>query len=124
VIGVGASVYDLFNGLGYTAHPMHAAEKSDKTDASGKLGFFNKRAEWWWQLREALDPARGATLALPPDAALKADLTAPLWEMRGPRILVESKETIRERLGRSTNRADAVLLALNAPQSGWLLWEG
>jgi hypothetical protein len=44
---------------------------------------------------------------------LRAELTAPTWELTPRGILVESKEDIRKRLGRSTNKADAVVMALS-----------
>lgn len=99
---------------------MNASSASSETDASGKLSFYNLRAEWWWKFREALDP-RTSVVALPPDQALKAELTAPKWSLRGRRILVESKDDIKSRIGRSTNRADAVLLAMQEDAGQWFL---
>ena len=79
----------------------------------GKLGFVNKRAEAWWKFREALDPDQdgGSPVDLPDDAALLAELTAPTFEVGRGGIQVESKKDIRKRLGRSTDRADAVIMA-------------
>ena len=71
----------------------------------------------WWMLREALDPVNGVKVALPPDNALQADLTAPLWEVRPgerPKIYVEAKKDMMKRLGRSPDRGDAVVYAWNA----------
>jgi hypothetical protein len=41
------------------------------------------RAEAWWRMREALDPDRegGSHIKLPPDPELRADLTAPTYEV-------------------------------------------
>jgi hypothetical protein len=47
---------------------------------------------------------------LPPDASLVADLTAPTYEIKGGKIQVESKENVCKRLGRSTDRGDAVVM--------------
>jgi hypothetical protein len=76
------------------------------------LAFANKRAEAWWRFREALDPEQpnGASLALPPDAELRADLAAPRWELRGRGIQIESKDEIRKRIGRSPGKGDAVVM--------------
>jgi hypothetical protein len=71
----------------------------------------NKRAETWWKFREALDPAYGNGLALPPDPQLRADLTSPTWKLTPRGIQIESKDEIRKRLGRSPDRGDAVVLA-------------
>ena len=67
------------------------AEKSTKVTRDGKLGFVNLRAELWWKFREALDPQTGADIALPPDPALVADLTAPRWKLTPRGIQVELK---------------------------------
>ena len=92
--------------------PFVASAKSEaRTKPKGELGFVNKRAESWWRMREALDPANLSEMALPPDPALKVELTAPTWRLKLDKILVESKDEIRERIGRSTDRADAVVMA-------------
>lgn len=111
VIGVGTSPVDI--GKIYKLHivPMHAAEGSEATDRSGKLGFVNKRAEWYWKFRESLDPILGDGIALPPDPELKADLTAPKWELMARGIKVESKDDIIDRLKRSPDKGDAVIYA-------------
>ena len=70
-------------------------------------------------MRESLDPAFNPTLAIPDDDELLAELTAPTWEIGiDNKIQVESKDDLRERLGRSTDRADAVLQTL-ATDSEW-----
>jgi hypothetical protein len=43
---------------------------------------------------------------------LRADLCAPTWSLTAGGILVESKDDIRRRLGRSTNKGDAVVMCL------------
>lgn len=90
------------------------AEKSVRRTSDRKLGFYNKRSEVIWRFREALDPGQpgGSPIALPPDdAELVADLTAPTFEVVPNGIKVESKQDVCERLGRSTDKGDAVQLA-------------
>lgn len=111
VIGVGASVFDLARGHGLAAHAMDARQTSYARDASGQWGFANKRAEWWWLFREALDPLTGDDLALPPDRELLADLTAPRWFVKTRGIQVEDKDDLMERIGRSPDRGDSCVLA-------------
>lgn len=111
VIGVGSSVYDHAKGLGLPAVAVNVGAGSDQTDRSGKLHFGNIRAELWWKFREALDPLLGSGLALPDDPDLVTELCAPRFFVRAGRLWVESKDDVRERIGRSTDRADAVLLA-------------
>ncbi len=112
VIGVGASAYDHLDGLRVNVQASNASEASLATDRSGKLGFVNKRAEWWWKMREALDPHYGDNLALPPDRELLVDLCTPKWKVSTRGIQVEAKEDIVKRLGRSPDRGDSAVLAL------------
>jgi hypothetical protein len=112
VVGVGTSPYDHLRDNGIDVQALNGAEASSARDRSGRLGFVNKRAEWWWRMREALDPDHGDDLALPPDRALLADLAAPRWKLTARGIQVESKEDIMRRLGRSPDRADAAVYAL------------
>lgn len=102
------------NGIAFTG--FNGANKSTaQTVGAAKLSFYNKRAEAWWRFREALDPDQqgGSAVMLPPDAELRAELAAPTWELKPTGILVESKDEIRKRIGRSTNKADAVVMALS-----------
>lgn len=117
VNGIGASVVDRGRELRAPIIAFVAAGKPEHAgveirDRSGELGFVNIRAAAWWNLREMLDPAFGATLALPPDDELIGELVAPRWKIAsGGKILIESKEEIYERLNRSTDSADAVVQA-------------
>ena len=97
---------------------MNGSEGSTERDRSGRLGFVNKRAEWWWRMREALDPENGEDICLPPDPELLADLCAPTWMLKARGIQVESKDEIKERIGRSPDRGDAAVYALADTQGG------
>ena len=88
-----------------------ASGGSQARTKDGKLEFLNIRAASWWKLREELDPSGDPHIELPPDPRLQAQLTAPTWKLRGTRIIVESKDDIRSRLGSSTDEADAVIMA-------------
>ncbi len=113
VIGVGAGVVDQLraNRLPVTAFNASAATK--RRDSTGAWKFPNVRSASWWNVRELLDPHQGSTLALPPDDELAAELTVPRWApAAGSLIRVEDKDTVRKRLGRSTDSADAVCMAL------------
>lgn len=111
VIGVGASPYDLMREAQIQVIGVNVAEASHKNDRSGRLRFANLRSQLWWDLRDALDPENDLGTALPPDPELLADLCAPRWTLSGIRIQVESREKIIERIGRSPDRASAVILA-------------
>jgi hypothetical protein len=94
---------------------FNGAQTSTRATMDGELQFANKRAEAWWRLREALDPDRdgGSVIALPPDAELRADLAAPTYEVSARGILIESKDALRKRLGRSPGKGDAVVMCLS-----------
>jgi len=111
VIGVGSSVYDTLVGLGIKVTGINFGAGTTATDKSGKIKLRNVRAEAYWKLREALDPDRGDNLALPPDPELLADLCAPKWRLTGSGILIEDKQEIIARIGRSPDCGDAVALA-------------
>lgn len=112
VIGVGSSPFDYLNDLRMPVIGVNVAESATSADKSGRLRFFNLRSQLWWQLREALDPANNTGIVLPPDSELLADLTAPRWELRGTTIKVESREDIVRRIGRSPDRASALMLTM------------
>ncbi len=56
---------------------------SSAKSRDGLFTFRNFRAEAVWSLREALDPAFGATIMLPPDPELYAELCAYRYELKG-----------------------------------------
>lgn len=111
VIGVGTSVYDHLKTTKMDVNAVNFAEKSIEKDKSGQLPFRNKRAEYWWRMREDLDPQNDKGIALPNDSRLKADLCAPRWKLVSGGIQIESKEEIIKRIGRSPDSGDAVVLA-------------
>jgi hypothetical protein len=95
------------------------AEASTRRTKDNLLGFWNKRAEIYWRLREALDPAQdgGAVIALPPDPELVSDLTAPRYEVTARGIKITTKEDVVDMLGRSPDKGDAVAMAWSAGPS-------
>lgn len=111
-VGPGGAVYGHLVATGVPAASLAGAEQTQERDRTGAFGFFNKRSEWWWRAREALDPDYGDDLALPPDHALKADLCAPRWRRVPKGIRIEAKEETIKRIGRSPDRGDAVVYSL------------
>ena len=111
--GYGSSMYEQLheNKLAPIGHK--GAEKAYGKTMCGKFGFANQRSAAIWRFREALDPGQpgGSQIMLPPSATLLADLTAPTYEPDAKQIVVESKKKVCERLGRSTDEGDAVVMA-------------
>ena len=123
VIGVGSSVYDHLKAHYANAKPLNGAAGTEAKDRSGQLRFFNQRAQWYWQFRESLDPAHGSLVCLPPDDELRAEMLTPQFEVPPRGIKVESKDDIKARLGRSPDKADAIIYASAqawTSYAGWL----
>jgi hypothetical protein len=95
--------------------PFNGANHSGERSKDRQLAFVNKRSEVHWRFREALDPDQehGSPIALPPDPQLLADLTAPRWKLMARGIQVEDKDVLKksDRLGRSPDKGDAVMMA-------------
>lgn len=111
--GYGTSMYGHLHANGVELYGYKGAAKADGRTVDGKLRFFNTRSKALWRMREALDPGQpgGSQMALPPDPKLGADLTAPTLDMSYNGIKAESKEDVCKRLGRSTDRGDAVIMS-------------
>lgn len=112
VIGVGASPYDFLVSARQQTHGINVSEKSGATDKSGRLTFMNQRTEYWWKMREWLDPTNNTGAQLPPSRQLLVDLCTPRWALQGSRIAVESREDIVKRIGRSPDLGSAYILGL------------
>ena len=109
-IGEGAGVHSrLIEQRVKSISVKFSESAADCHDETGERDFRNMRAYCWWALRDALDPKFGATLALPPLDALTQDLTAPRWTIDSQgKIILEDKDSIRSRLGRSPDAGDAL----------------
>lgn len=88
-------------------------KKSLKRTADNQLTFSNVRTEAYWRFREALNPDQrgGSCVAIPDDKRLISDLASPWYKVESNGIEVEPKEKLVKRLGRSTDRGDAVVMA-------------
>ena len=113
--GFGGTTIMRLKDNGIAVQAYNGANTSMARTKDSQLRFANKRAEAFWKFREELNPDQegGSVIALPPDPELKADLAAPTFEVTARGILVEDKKKIRERLGRSPGKADAVVMCLS-----------
>jgi hypothetical protein len=117
--GYGGPTYEHLHANDVEVKGYKGAESTARRSVDGKLRFVNTRTAAYWLLREALDPGQpgGSTMALPPDQKLLADLTAPTFEPTPQGIKAEPKDKVVERLGRSTDRGDAVVMSwFNGPR--------
>jgi len=110
--GVGAGVAPHMKGLGCRANAVKvAASPSERTD----LGEFkNLRSQLWWSCREWLRTDQGAML--PPDELLLEELAIPTYDAHTGKVEVMQKNTMRELLKRSPDRADALCLTFYQPE--------
>ena len=112
-IGEGAGVYSRLVEQGVeNAVSAKASENAkglhDKTEVRI---FANMRAFMYWSLRDALDPQFKPTLALPLDNELTQELSEIHWSTQSNgSILLEPKDDIKERIGRSPDKSDSVAL--------------
>lgn len=105
------------NGIPHIA--FNGAGASMKKSKGSKIPYANKRAEAWFEFKDALDPDQkgGSAVALPPDPELKADLAAVCYDANALQVRgvyqIESKEHLRQRLGRSPGKGDAAVMCLS-----------
>lgn len=95
--GYGAGVIDLMRDNGFTITEVQfAGEPLDPK-------FLNKRAEIWWLLCENI---KGGA-SIPDDKMLIGDLSTATYTYRKDKIMVEEKDQMKLRIGRSPDHADA-----------------
>lgn len=75
-------------------------------DGAGDEVFANLRAAMQWRMARDL---QDGLIALPNDEELFRDLCAPMWKTQNGKIIVESKEDLKKRLGRSPDMGDAAV---------------
>jgi len=111
--GYGSATYEHCKDNNIECYAYKGAEGTERRSSDKKLRFPNVRSAAHWVFREALDPGQpgGSPIALPEDPELVADLTASTFEATPNGIKVEPKDSVTERLGRSTDKGDAVIMA-------------
>lgn len=118
--GLGAGVVDgvieeLRDIVGLSVVGINSAQSANDTDRFDRI-----RDEMWWMLREWL--VDGA--ALEPNHELERELVAPTYSLTpAGKIRVESQDSIKKRLKRSPDHANAMGLAL-ACESGAVDYSG
>ncbi len=124
-IGIGSSALDFLIGLNLNVFSVIGSEASAALTLAGNLRFRNRRAEMYWRLREALDPTAPDPIALPPDSELLGDLAAVRYKVvtmgKVAALLMREKDEIREVLGRSPDKGDAVAMTFcdGIPEPGF-----
>ena len=79
------------------------------TDITGQNKFVNMRSYLFWAVRDWLNPKNNTGAMLPPDDKFDEEATEIRWSYRSDgKIIIEPKEDIKERLGRSPDKFDAL----------------
>ena len=107
VCGLGAGIVDRLVEMGAEVLAINSAER-----ASEPSRWYNLRAEMWDNAAAML--SEGDVELKNAESVLLGQLTAPTYEYRGARMLVEPKDEIKKRLNRSPDRADAYVMGLYA----------
>jgi hypothetical protein len=117
-IGVGGGVVDQLEDDGYNVIPVNNAESPTEVDTD--MLFLNLRAQCYWRVREDFLDGKIAIN----DEELASELSKITWKpTRQRKIQIESKEDIKERIGKSPDKADCVALSYAeypAPSLRWL----
>ena len=114
-VGVGAGVVDRLREQGYGVRGVNAAHAARQKEV-----FANLRAETYWRLRELF---AAGEISIPPDQQLLGELAALRYSYDSQgRILLESKENMRQRGIPSPDKADALMLAYALPAGRPRIW--
>lgn len=111
VASIGTSVFDALNEHSIHTVPLNNAAASQGKDKSNLLAFSNRRAEFYWRMREALDPEAKPLAAIARDPEVLADLTSARSTLKSTGIVIEPKDDIKKRIGRSPDKGEAVIYA-------------
>jgi len=109
-IGVGAGVVDRLIEMGNNVLPINSASASEN-----KRKYYNLRAQMWWEAGEMFankDIRLTWNGKSGEDKELQRQLTAPTYLIKNGKIKIEEKEKIKDRLGRSPDRADTYVMGL------------
>lgn len=81
----------------------------EPTDITGQYRFQNMRAYLFWAVRDWLNPKNETGAMLPPDEHFDEEATEIRWSFRSDgRILIEPKDDIKARIGRSPDKFDSL----------------
>lgn len=85
------------------------SNKNDLTDITGQYTFANMRAYLFWAVRDWLNPENDSQAMLPPNSSIFEEATEIKWSfLSNGKIIIEPKEDIIKRLGRSPDEFDAL----------------
>lgn len=105
--GFGGGWIDALRSMGHAPLSIHFA-----AHATDRMRYANKRTEMWLDMAKWVKDGG----ALPKECnELIRELTAPLYGFQGDKLLLEPKDLIKKRIGRSPDLADALALTFAQP---------
>ena len=111
-IGVGTGVEGRLDELGLNTIRVNVAEAPGGITEEERAKFINKRAQLYWALREQLDPDNIDAIGLPDDEELVEELMATKFKVNSSgKIQIMAKDEIKSEIGRSPDKADALMIA-------------
>lgn len=130
-IGEGAGVQSRLQELGVNSVGVKFSESAKDhrgnpySDYTEQRKFVNMRAYLYWAIRDALNPQFDVQMTLPNIDELIQDLNEPRWKPRSDgSLIVEEKEEIKKRLGRSPDFGDALALTFYPEKKKAFAWTG
>lgn len=116
--GLGAGVVDRLLEMGYSeVNPVNFGSNPIGLGPTGEELYENRRAEMWDTMRDWF----AGDVDIPDDDSLHQDVCAPVWGSGATRhksnneLVIEPKDKIRERLGASPDKGDALALTFAVP---------
>ena len=104
VIGIGAGVVDALNDIGVQGvNGVNVAEQAWDSEK-----FANRKAELYWGIRERF---LNDDICIPDDQDLKRELMVTFDYTITGKICIQSKDRVKETLGRSPDMAESLMLA-------------
>lgn len=103
-IGIGSGLYNLLRSeKGFVTRGVNVATKASSPD------YRILRDELWFLIRSYFETK---AVSIPKNDAFRVEITTIKYDTLGGKIVVEGKESIRKRLGRSCDTADSFLLTM------------
>lgn len=110
-IGVGTGVEGRLDEIGIPTNRVNVAEGPGGLKQEETAKFINKRAQFYWTLRELLDPSNPDAIGIPEDDELMEELLATKYKINSSgKIQIIGKDEIKANLGRSPDKADALMI--------------
>jgi hypothetical protein len=111
-VGIGGGVIDYLRKEKFPVHDIIGGASPEETvfeSGMGMFSFFNLRSQMYWLLKHDLEKGLIGGLT---STILKDDLSAITYTIKGDKkIAIDSKDTIKEKIHRSTDYADSAMYA-------------